>query len=111
MMWELLTCEHPFKEFTRFGELENAIIKGTRPKLPATGHPVYNALMLACWDADPELRPTYAQVLEQFPQLVKALAPGLERVFAAEKRPSPSPSPRSSLTPLSGWSSAPLSLQ
>jgi len=32
----------------------------------------------ACWDGDPELRPTYPQIIDVFPTLAKELAPPLE---------------------------------
>ena len=35
MFWETLTGEHAFNEIEFFYEIEEAILKGTRPKIPS----------------------------------------------------------------------------
>eukprot|EP00026_Physarum_polycephalum_P000223 Phypoly_transcript_00223.p1 GENE.Phypoly_transcript_00223~~Phypoly_transcript_00223.p1 ORF type:complete len:1946 (-),score=272.21 Phypoly_transcript_00223:42-5636(-) len=67
VMWELLTGAEPFDEYPVahsgfMSMLEDEIIAGLRPTIPATCNGDYRALIEAAWDDDPEKRPTFAAI-------------------------------------------------
>ncbi|GAM23944.1 hypothetical protein SAMD00019534_071190 [Acytostelium subglobosum LB1] len=67
VIWELITREVPFEEF--FAELkwnnviEDKIIGGLRPTIPATCPEAMANLMRDCWHDDPKLRPSFADII------------------------------------------------
>ncbi|KAK9808405.1 hypothetical protein WJX73_001070 [Symbiochloris irregularis] len=69
IMWELLTGSrlYPGMSATRVAHM--VAYEGARPDLPADCPPGYMRLMTSCWQADPQLRPTFETILQE----VKAL--------------------------------------
>lgn len=67
VLWELLTREEPYQEFTTFEEFRHAVCyKHARPQIPPNTNPNLRTLIECCWQPDPERRPS-------FPQIVNAL--------------------------------------
>ena len=65
VLWELLTQEEPYKdEFEDLEEFIEAIVgDGERPPIPDSCPPSMRELLLALYDADPEKRPTFNEML------------------------------------------------
>ena len=80
VIWELITRQFPFEEFTEFmskvvdsdgvehgvlkeREIKTAIVhQGLRPTIPASADPDVAALIKACWQVVPENRPSFSQI-------------------------------------------------
>lgn len=118
MLWEILVRQHPFAGYASMIELENAIIKGARPEIPPTTPEAYDLLVVyipfhlsllssphivshhsSCWEADPELRPTFHQVIELIDPLVSKLCPQLKPILTNVTRQGSSSSPFPLLCP------------
>ena len=66
IMWEILSRESVFTNFTFLYEIEEAVLKGVRPPIPQdrSGIPRgFLSLMTMCWDGVPEQRPTFDKVV------------------------------------------------
>jgi len=89
IMWELLACNHPFEEFNfKFNSaLEEAIISGLRPSIPALPEDqaknaivrhIYNRytnLLRKCWDNSPNARPSAKEIYDTCEELESMLSP------------------------------------
>ncbi|KAF7346610.1 Protein kinase domain-containing protein [Mycena sanguinolenta] len=76
--YELLTGKLPFHELPREGAVIAALLAGSRPSPTEDIHPVLWALIQDCWEEQPEMRPTAAQVVERLriPALASAALAG-----------------------------------
>ncbi|EFA77570.1 RasGEF domain-containing protein [Heterostelium album PN500] len=78
ILWELYTRSHPFDEYS-FGQwmskLEDEIIRGLRPNIPASCPPEYVELIQSCWTHEPNSRPTFTSIVESLANLKKKLVP------------------------------------
>jgi serine/threonine-protein kinase TNNI3K len=45
-------------------QVHQLIDNGERPFIPTDTHPEYASLIRRCWEADPDKRPTCAEILE-----------------------------------------------
>lgn len=101
VMWELLTREHPYSEYKfKFShQYELKIADGLRPTLPdhlyappprgsdrqdVVEHHVgmeYARLLQRCWDARPDARPTFREILDG----LEALSSRLETVHSDDE--------------------------
>lgn len=66
MLWEVLTRELPFTGYRSHFTLAKAIIDGSRPIVRPSDraeHGPYVELLEACWVADAECRPTFADIV------------------------------------------------
>jgi len=74
ILWEMITTKFPYSEHSewRSVEAERAIIGGVRPQMPKdTLHPGYLIqLMVKCWDANPNERPSAEEARNLLQQLV-----------------------------------------
>jgi hypothetical protein len=64
---ELLTKRTPFDDLAWDYKVEIAIMEGTRPGVPdkvRKKRPEFVELMERCWNHNPDLRPTFAQIIE-----------------------------------------------
>eukprot|EP00897_Mesotaenium_endlicherianum_P007926 jgi/Mesen1/7161/ME000037S06520 len=65
VLWELYTCEHPFKNFS-FVQLAFAVVnKGERPKIPEACPPELASIMQTCWDGAASKRPDFSEVVKR----------------------------------------------
>ena len=73
VLWELLTAVEPFKGMHPM-QVMRAIDKGERPPVPPNPDcpPDYVALMRACWEREPEARPTFREGLERLSAMVSS---------------------------------------
>lgn len=66
ILWCLLTREEPFKEFNDFERFRMAVCRhNVRPEIPNNCEPSLRLLIDRCWDRNPEVRPSFAQVCFQ----------------------------------------------
>lgn len=71
ILWEVLTRQQPFKEYSLSFAILWQVSKGTRPAfIENCPKPIEN-LMVDCWDSDPDKRPTMEQVVETMKKLCK----------------------------------------
>ena len=87
IMWEMLACAHPYAEFDfKFSyQCELKIADGLRPSLPdynlsegpeeAEVRDAYVALLQACWQQNPAMRPTCAVISNALQRLMDHLVP------------------------------------
>jgi Protein tyrosine and serine/threonine kinase len=62
LAWEIITFEVPFASFMFTYEVEDHVLAGGRPPIPAHTPSGVRAITEACWAADPRERPTFRQV-------------------------------------------------
>ena len=58
-MWEVWTRQLPFEDMRTAWAIRDAVAEGKRPPSAGVGPPGYEALMEACWHADPAARPSF----------------------------------------------------
>ena len=63
IMWELLTREDPYPKDSGLS-LAYAVANGLRPPVPAYCPREYAEIMVRSWDADPEKRPSFDDILD-----------------------------------------------
>uniref|UniRef100_A0A6B2L0Q0 Serine-threonine/tyrosine-protein kinase catalytic domain-containing protein n=1 Tax=Arcella intermedia TaxID=1963864 RepID=A0A6B2L0Q0_9EUKA len=68
-MYEILTREFYFKEFSFSSDISEAVTKGKRPVIPAKCIPKYKELIESCWQQSANKRPKFGVLLEQFEAL------------------------------------------
>jgi len=73
VLWELFTCDYPFRDVPP-ALLGHSIVKqGQRPAWPSSVPKGYRDLANACWDQNPDARPTFEVILEELHRLRKGL--------------------------------------
>jgi serine/threonine protein kinase len=63
VLWELITGLLPFQNMTAVQAAFAVVNKGVRPNIPADCPPALADIMCRCWDASPDMRPPFAQVV------------------------------------------------
>ncbi|XP_042488216.1 serine/threonine-protein kinase STY13-like [Macadamia integrifolia] len=63
VLWELITGMLPFQNMTAVQAAFAVVNKGVRPIVPNDCLPVLSEIMTRCWDANPEVRPSFADVV------------------------------------------------
>eukprot|EP00475_Leptophrys_vorax_P041281 TRINITY_DN77854_c0_g1_i1.p1 TRINITY_DN77854_c0_g1~~TRINITY_DN77854_c0_g1_i1.p1 ORF type:complete len:292 (+),score=19.79 TRINITY_DN77854_c0_g1_i1:106-876(+) len=69
VLWELVTCELPFKGSTFIQLAYNVVNKNMRPEVPPTCNPELAKLMTECWDADANRRPEFTEVVSRLEKI------------------------------------------
>lgn len=64
VLWELITGLLPFQNMTAVQAAFAVVNKGVRPIIPHDCLPVLAEIMTRCWDANPEVRPSFAEVVQ-----------------------------------------------
>ncbi|KAK3127011.1 hypothetical protein QOZ80_7AG0566900 [Eleusine coracana subsp. coracana] len=64
VLWELLTGKLPYEDMTPLQAAVAVVQKDLRPTIPGDTHPMLVNLLQKCWQKDPALRPTFAEILD-----------------------------------------------
>lgn len=63
VLWELITGMLPFQNMTAVQAAFAVVNKGVRPIIPNDCLPVLGEIMTRCWDANPDVRPPFTEVV------------------------------------------------
>lgn len=63
VLWELIAGSLPFQNMTAVQAAFAVVNKGVRPIIPSDCPPVLAEIMTRCWDANPEVRPPFAEIV------------------------------------------------
>ncbi|KAH7527796.1 hypothetical protein FEM48_Zijuj05G0004400 [Ziziphus jujuba var. spinosa] len=63
VLWELITGMVPFPNMTAVQAAFAVVNKGVRPIIPNDCLPALGEIMTRCWDANPDVRPPFTQVV------------------------------------------------
>lgn len=63
VLWELITGLLPFQNMTAVQAAFAVVNKGVRPIIPSDCLAVLSEIMTRCWDANPEVRPPFTEVV------------------------------------------------
>ena len=91
VMWEMMSLQPAFPNYTRAKHFKEVIVEGKRPKIPKSWPYVERNLLERCWSANPTDRPSFQAIC----QLIKFGLPEetydsnrstgeLNRIFAIE---------------------------
>ncbi|XP_040381731.1 serine/threonine-protein kinase STY17-like isoform X2 [Oryza brachyantha] len=64
VIWELLTGKLPYEDMTPLQAAVAVVQNDLRPIIPADANPMLAGLLQKCWQKDPALRPTFAEILD-----------------------------------------------
>ncbi|KAG2636892.1 hypothetical protein PVAP13_2NG478903 [Panicum virgatum] len=64
VLWELLTGKLPYEDMTPLQAAVAVVQKDLRPTIAADTHPMLVDLLQRCWQKDPALRPTFAEIVD-----------------------------------------------
>jgi len=71
VLWEILTGSDPFPEIETYSSMVQAVCQEhKRPVIPANCPPTLKKILEACWDANPENRPSFQDILDDFESIV-----------------------------------------
>ncbi|CAA7033078.1 unnamed protein product [Microthlaspi erraticum] len=63
VLWELLTGMVPFQNMTAVQAAFAVVNRGVRPAIPSDCLPVLSNILTRCWDANPEVRPPFTEIV------------------------------------------------
>ncbi|CAL5086776.1 unnamed protein product [Urochloa decumbens] len=64
VLWELLTGKLPYEDMAPLQAAVAVVQKDLRPTIAADTHPMLADLLQRCWQKDPALRPTFAEIVD-----------------------------------------------
>uniref|UniRef100_A0A7C8ZF28 non-specific serine/threonine protein kinase n=1 Tax=Opuntia streptacantha TaxID=393608 RepID=A0A7C8ZF28_OPUST len=64
VLWELIAGMLPFHKMTAVQAAFAVVNKGVRPTIPPHCPPVLGEIMTRCWDADPDVRPPFTDIVK-----------------------------------------------
>jgi len=65
ILWELLTRQKPFPHHTKYEVFRESVCRGERPPIPPETDPILADLINRCWASDPNLRPSFSEIVER----------------------------------------------
>jgi serine/threonine protein kinase len=72
ILWELATkSSNLYPQFQFNHQIADYVVEGNRPPIPEECPPLLQNLMTSCWVGQPELRPTFHEVLKKIQQSFK----------------------------------------
>jgi len=70
VLWELSTSKVPYDNMTPL-QAALGVRQGLRLDIPASVHPGLSKLIQQCWDENPDLRPTFAEIIVQLEDILQ----------------------------------------
>ena len=71
VLWEILTREEPFGQYTSFSEFKEAVcIRGERPTIPEDCPGSLKDLIVNCWNKEPSLRPSFKEIINKLDYVI-----------------------------------------
>lgn len=71
ILWEILTRKEAFQNHSDYDEFVEAVCThGERPPIPLSCPPKLKRLMQECWQASPEARPTFAEIVPRIDEVI-----------------------------------------
>jgi len=61
--WEIISREEPFKDMDAVQVATAVVGEGLRPEIPPNTHPQLADIIMATWETEPEMRPTFHQLI------------------------------------------------
>jgi len=89
ILHEIMTGQEIFPEYEDWDEFEEAVcVKKVRPPIAADCEPSLKYLIEKCWDADPEQRPSFKEIVFRLDEILVDLhlRPGEGRQYTVEGR-------------------------
>lgn len=76
VLWEILCRELPYKDhkFSWIEDVSHAVQRGIRPAIPTWAPTVYVQLMKDCWHGDPDLRPSFAHIVDRLVAMADSMS-------------------------------------
>ena len=73
ILWELYTRRHPYGELNTYflHDIEDAVLRGMRPTIPADCPEEYSHLIKACWADNPAERPSFYTILGELHSMIE----------------------------------------
>lgn len=71
VLWELLTEQVPYAEYTPLEAAVGVVQKGLRPTIPANLNPNLSELLQRCWRTEATERPTFSQITHWLEEILK----------------------------------------
>ncbi|KAH7445732.1 hypothetical protein KP509_01G022100 [Ceratopteris richardii] len=68
VLWELVTGNIPFQNMTAVQAAFAVVNRGVRPDIPPDCPSVLISIMTRCWDTNPEVRPSFSEVVQLLEQ-------------------------------------------
>ncbi|KAL9267074.1 Serine/threonine-protein kinase STY13-like protein [Drosera capensis] len=75
VLWELLTNRLPFEGMSNLQAAYAAAFKQERPKIPEDISPDLAFIIQSCWVEDPNLRPSFGQIIRMLNEFLFTVAP------------------------------------
>jgi serine/threonine protein kinase len=64
VLYEIFARKLPFYEEMWDSKVEEHIVSGLRPELPTNVPSLFSDMLIACWHAEPQRRPTFVRIIE-----------------------------------------------
>ena len=85
MLFELASREDFFGDSKFMSALENRVIEGERPIIPSSTPPEFTKIIQACWDGEPDNRPSFTEICDSLKEGMKIHCPNLVEIACADK--------------------------
>ncbi|KAH0461750.1 hypothetical protein IEQ34_009325 [Dendrobium chrysotoxum] len=79
VLWELITGMLPFQNMTAVQAAFAVVNKCARPIIPSECPPALGEIMTHCWDANPDVRPPFADIVKMLENVQGELATSVRR--------------------------------
>ncbi|KAL3839954.1 hypothetical protein ACJIZ3_024545 [Penstemon smallii] len=77
VLWELLTNRMPFEGMSNLQAAYAAAFKQERPSIPEDTPPDLAFIIQSCWVEDPNMRPSFSQIIRMLNEFLLTLGPSL----------------------------------
>ncbi|GKV02289.1 hypothetical protein SLEP1_g14744 [Rubroshorea leprosula] len=84
VLWELLTNRMPFEGMSNLQAAYAAAFKQERPTLPEDTSPNLAFIIQSCWVEDPNLRPSFSQIIRMLNEVLFSLLPPSSSIAESE---------------------------